>query len=303
MILQTTYAGAAFFAGDSIDNTNHQASVIGAVAAAHYIRAVAPAYGIPVVIHTDHCAKDILPWLDGLLDADELYYKEHGEPLFSSHMVDLSEEDVTWNIQITAKYLKRAAAMKQWLEMEIGVTGGMEDTVNHEHVDTSLLYTQSRDIHLIYTNLKQVSPYFSIAASFGNVHGVYKAGYAVLRPHLLRLHQEYVQEKEKTKTCKPVFFVFHGGSGSSAQDYADSIRFGTVKVNLDTDLQWAYLSGVRNYVMGKKDYLATQVGNPEGSDKSNKKYYHPRAWLREAEKSMTARVKDSFRDFNAVNQL
>ncbi|RMD41451.1 hypothetical protein DV735_g3709, partial [Chaetothyriales sp. CBS 134920] len=303
IILQTSQGGAAFFAGKGVKNDQQQASIAGAIAAAHYIRSIAPTYGIPVVLHTDHCAKKLLPWLDGLLDADEAYFKKTGEPLFSSHMIDLSEESVDYNIETTAKYLKRAAPMKQWLEMEIGITGGEEDGVNNESVDNASLYTQPEDIHRIYTTLKQISPYFSIAAGFGNVHGVYKPGNVKLHPELLDKHQKYVVEKEKTDSDKPVFLVFHGGSGSTKKEYSDAISYGVVKVNLDTDLQWAYLSGVRDYVLNKKDYLATQVGNPDGDDKPNKKYFDPRVWVREGEKTMTARVAEGLKDFNTANQL
>ena len=271
IILQMSQGGAAYFAGKGIENKNQEASIAGAVAGAHYIRAVAPSYGVPVVLHTDHCAKKLLPWLDGMLDADEKHNKEHGEPLFSSHMIDLSEESVEWNIKTTADYLKRAAPMKQWLEMEIGITGGEEDGVNNESVDNNSLYTQPEDIYEIYKALSPISPYFSIAAGFGNVHGVYKPGNVKLRPELLSKHQKYVAEKESTKNEKPVFLVFHGGSGSTKDDYKEAISYGVVKVNLDTDLQWAYLTGIRDYMFNKKDYVNTQVGNPEGEDKPNKK--------------------------------
>ncbi len=272
VILQLSQGGAAYFAGKGIDNKDQSASVAGSVAAAHYIRAVAPVYGIPVILHTDHCAKKLLPWLDGMLDADEKHFKEHGVPLFSSHMIDLSEESVDWNIKTTASYLKRAAPMKQWLEMEIGITGGEEDGVNNESVDNNSLYTQPEDIYEIYKALSEISPYFSIAAGFGNVHGVYKPGNVKLRPELLQKHQKYVHDKENTKDEKPVFLVFHGGSGSTKEDYKEAISYGVVKVNLDTDLQWAYTEGIRDYMWNKKDYVSTQVGNPEGEDKPNKKY-------------------------------
>ncbi|RVX68826.1 Fructose-bisphosphate aldolase 1 [Exophiala mesophila] len=303
IILQASQGGAAYFAGKGVKNGNQEASIAGAIAAAHYIRAVAPAYGIPVVLHTDHCAKKLLPWLDGMLDADEAYFKTHGEPLFSSHMIDLSEEEVAWNIETTAKYLKRAAPMKQWLEMEIGITGGEEDGVNNEDVDNNSLYTQPEDIHEIYTTLKKISPYFSIAAGFGNVHGVYKPGNVKLHPELLDKHQKYVKEKENTPTDKPVFLVFHGGSGSSKKEYTDAISYGVVKVNLDTDLQYAYLTGIRDYMLSKKDYVSSQVGNPDGEDKPNKKYFDPRVWVREGEKTMSVRVAEGLKDFNTAGQL
>ncbi|RMZ80857.1 hypothetical protein DV737_g2819, partial [Chaetothyriales sp. CBS 132003] len=303
IILQTSQGGAAYFAGKGVKNDKQQASIAGGIAAAHYIREIAPTYGVPVVLHTDHCAKKLLPWLDGLLDADEAYFKKTGEPLFSSHMIDLSEEPVDYNIETTAKYLKRAAPLKQWLEMEIGITGGEEDGVNNESVDNNALYTQPEDIHRIYATLKEISPYFSIAAGFGNVHGVYKPGNVKLHPELLDKHQKYVTEKEKTATDKPVFLVFHGGSGSTKKEYSDAISYGVVKVNLDTDLQWAYLSGIRDYILGKKDYLLQQVGNPDGEDKPNKKYFDPRVWVREGEKTMSARVAEGLKDFNTANQL
>jgi fructose-bisphosphate aldolase class II len=303
VILQTSQGGAAYFAGKGVDNKDQASSIAGAVAAAHYIRSIAPAYGVPVVLHTDHCAKKLLPWLDGMLDADEAYFKEHGEPLFSSHMIDLSEEQVDENIETTAKYLERAAPMKQWLEMEIGITGGEEDGVNNEDVDNNSLYTQPEDIYNIYKRLSSISPYFSIAAGFGNVHGVYKPGNVKLQPVLLQKHQAYVKEKESTTSDKPVYLVFHGGSGSSVDDFREAISYGVVKVNLDTDLQWAYLTGIRDYVLNKKDYIMSQVGNPEGEDKPNKKYYDPRVWVREGEKTMSKRVAIALEDFYTKNQL
>ncbi|MCJ1359107.1 MAG: Fructose-bisphosphate aldolase 1 [Icmadophila ericetorum] len=303
IILQMSQGGAAYFCGKGVSNSNQEASIAGAIAGAHYIRSVAPAYGIPVILHTDHCAKKLLPWLDGMLDEDEKYFKEHGEPLFSSHMIDLSEEEVGWNIQTTAKYLKRAAPMKQWLEMEIGITGGEEDGVNNESVDNNSLYTQPEDIYEIYKTLSTISPYFSIAAGFGNVHGVYKPGNVKLHPELLGKHQAYVKEKAGRKEEKPVFLVFHGGSGSTKQEYKDAIGYGVVKVNLDTDLQYAYLTGIRDYVLKKKDYIMTQVGNPDGEDKPNKKYFDPRVWVREGEKTMSVRVQEGLVDFNTAGQL
>ncbi|KAL2055904.1 hypothetical protein ABVK25_003546 [Lepraria finkii] len=303
VILQMSQGGAAYFCGKGVDNKDQTASIMGAVAGAHYIRSVAPCYGIPVVLHTDHCAKKLLPWLDGMLEHDEKHFKEHGEPLFSSHMIDLSEETVDYNIETTAKYLKRAAPMKQFLEMEIGITGGEEDGVNNEDVDNNSLYTQPEDIHRIYKTLSAISPYFSIAAGFGNVHGVYKPGNVRLHPELLSKHQKYVKDQENLKDDKPVFLVFHGGSGSSKQEYKDAISYGVVKVNLDTDLQYAYLTGIRDYVLKNKDYVLTQVGNPDGKDKPNKKYYDPRVWVREGEKTMSARVSEGLKDFNTAGQV
>jgi len=303
IILQTSQGGAAYFAGKGVDNKGQEASIAGAVAAAHYIRSIAPTYGIPVILHTDHCAKKLLPWLDGMLDADEAYFKEHGEPLFSSHMIDLSEEPVDWNLSTTATYLKRAAPMKQWLEMEIGITGGEEDGVDNTGVDNNSLYTQPEDIYEIYRTLSPISPYFSIAAGFGNVHGVYKPGNVKLHPELLAKHQQYVKDKIGAQEEKPVFLVFHGGSGSTKEEFKNAISYGVVKVNLDTDLQWAYLEGIRDYVQNKHDYIQTQVGNPDGEDKPNKKYYDPRVWVREGEKTMSKRVAIALEDFNTANQL
>ncbi|EWC47337.1 fructose-bisphosphate aldolase 1 [Drechslerella stenobrocha 248] len=303
IILQTSQGGAAYFAGKGVSNTDQYASIQGAIAGAHYIRSIAPAYGIPVVLHTDHCAKKLLPWLDGMLDADEAYFKQHGEPLWSSHMIDLSEEPKDENIATTAKYLKRVAPMKQWLEMEIGITGGEEDGVNNEDVDNASLYTQPEDIYEVYSALVAISPYFSIAAAFGNVHGVYKPGNVKLHPELLGKHQAYTKEKIGAKEDKPLFLVFHGGSGSSKEEFAAGISHGVIKVNLDTDLQWAYLTGIRDYVLNKKEYIMSQVGNPDGDDKPNKKYFDPRVWVREGEKTMTTRVKEALVDFNTAGQL
>lgn len=303
VILQMSQGGAAYFAGKGVSNENQKASVAGAVAAAHFIRSIAPIYGVPVVLHTDHCAKKLLPWLDGMMDADEAHFKEHGIPLFSSHMIDLSEESVDYNISTTAKYQARAAPWKQWIEMEIGITGGEEDGVNNEDVDNNSLYTQPEDIWQIYQTLSPISPYFSIAAGFGNVHGVYQPGNVKLMPDLLAKHQAFVASKLGSSDPKPVFLVFHGGSGSSVDEFQTAIGHGVIKVNLDTDLQWAYLEGHRNYITKNLEYLKTQVGNPDGPNKPNKKYYDPRVWVREGEKTMSARVKQALEDFKAVNSI
>ncbi|BFZ57568.1 Fructose-bisphosphate aldolase 1 [Savitreella phatthalungensis] len=304
IIIQVSQGGAAYFAGKGVKNDQQQASIAGGVAAAQFVRAIAPSYGIPVVMHSDHCAKKLLPWLDGMIDADEAYFKQHGEPLFSSHMIDLSEESKEDNIADTKRYLQRVAPMKQWLEMEIGITGGEEDGVNNEDVDNNSLYTQPEDIWDIQRTLSEVSPYFSIAAGFGNVHGVYKPGNVKLRPELLAKHNAYCAEQLKLpEGSKPVFFVFHGGSGSDVSDYHTAIDAAVVKVNVDTDCQFAYTVGIRDYVLNKKDYLMSQIGNPEGADKPNKKQYDPRVWVREGEKTMSARVAQSLKDFRASNTL
>ncbi|ODQ66155.1 hypothetical protein NADFUDRAFT_24459 [Nadsonia fulvescens var. elongata DSM 6958] len=303
VIIQASQGGAAYFAGKGVDNKNQEASIAGAIACALFVRSIAPTYGVPVVLHSDHCAKKLLPWFDGMLAADEAYYKEHGEPLFSSHMIDLSEESHEDNIAETAKYFKRAAKMNQWLEMEIGITGGEEDGVDNSHVDASRLYTQPEDIYRVYEALSPISPNFSIAAAFGNVHGVYKPGNVKLQPELLSDHQAFVKKQIGSSSDKPLYLVFHGGSGSAASEFQTGISNGVVKVNLDTDLQYAYLEGIRDYVLNKKDYIMTQVGNPEGEDKPNKKYFDPRVWVREGEKTMSARLTQSFKIFNAVNTV
>jgi fructose-bisphosphate aldolase class II len=303
IILQVSNGGAAYFAGKGVSNSNQEASITGAVAAANFIRSIAPVYGIPVVIHSDHCARKLLPWLDGMLDADEAYFKQHGEPLFSSHMIDLSEEDHDENIATTKKYFERAAKMNQWLEMEIGMTGGEEDGVDNTNADSAKLYTQPEDVFKVHQTLAPISPNFSIAAAFGNVHGVYKPGNVKLKPELLGQHQEYAKKALKTDNKHPLYLVFHGGSGSTQEDFNLAISNGIVKVNLDTDCQYAYLVGIRDYVLKKKDYIMSQVGNPEGEDKPNKKYFDPRVWVREGEKTMSARIKEAFDIYNTANTL
>ncbi|TPX67691.1 fructose-bisphosphate aldolase [Spizellomyces sp. 'palustris'] len=303
VIIQFSNGGGAFFGGKGLDNKNQEASVIGSVAGAHYIRAVAKAYGIPVLVHSDHCAKKLLPWFDGMLEADEAYFKQHGEPLFSSHMLDLSEESKAENIEICKKYLKRMAAIGCLLEMEIGITGGEEDGVNNEDVDNASLYTQPEDIWDIYREFSEITDLFTIAAAFGNVHGVYKPGNVKLHPELLGKHQAFVKEKLGAKNDKPVFFVFHGGSGSTAQEIKTAVGNGVVKMNIDTDTQWAYWDGLRKFYESKKAYLQTQIGNPEGEDKPNKKYYDPRVFIREAEKTMIARVRQAFDELSSTGKL
>ncbi|KAI8093870.1 fructose-bisphosphate aldolase, class II [Halteromyces radiatus] len=303
IIIQFSNGGAAYIAGKGLSNKNQEASVIGAVAGAQYVRAVAKAYGIPVVLHSDHCAKKLLPWFDGMLAADEEYFKANGVPLFSSHMLDLSEESKEENIEICLKYLKRMAPMGCLLEMEIGITGGEEDGVNNEDVDNAALYTQPEDIWDIYQAFSKVTDLFSIAAAFGNVHGVYKPGNVHLHPELLEKHQAYVAKQLGGEQTKPVYFVFHGGSGSTEQEIATAVSNGVVKMNVDTDTQWAYWVGLKNYYEEKKDYLQAQVGNPDGADKPNKKYYDPRVFIREAEKTMIKRVQQACKDLGNVDVL
>ncbi|CCH62125.1 hypothetical protein TBLA_0G01820 [Henningerozyma blattae CBS 6284] len=304
IILQTSNGGAAYFAGKGVSNEGQNASIRGSVAAAHYIRSIAPAYGIPVVLHSDHCAKKLLPWFDGMLEADEAYFKANGEPLFSSHMLDLSEENDDENIATCVKYFKRMTKMNQWLEMEIGITGGEEDGVNNEHVEKHKMFTSSETVYSVYEALAPISPNFSIAAAFGNVHGVYKPGNVVLSPQILAEHQVYASKKlNKPEGSKPIYLVFHGGSGSTKQEFQTAIKNGVVKVNLDTDCQYAYLTGIRDYVLKKKDYIMSQVGNPDGADKPNKKYFDPRVWVREGEKTMSARITEGLEIYNTCNQL
>lgn len=303
IILQASQGGAAYFAGKGVSNTNQEASIAGAIAAAHYIRAIAPTYGIPVVLHTDHCAKKLLPWFDGMLEADEEFFAKTGQPLFSSHMLDLSEETDDENIATCVKYFKRMTKMGQFLEMEIGITGGEEDGVNNEHVSKDTLYTKPETVYAVHEALAPISPNFSIAAAFGNVHGVYKPGNVQLRPEILGEHQRYAQKKIGTDYKHPLFLVFHGGSGSSQSEFDEAIKDGVVKVNLDTDCQYAYLTGVRDYVLNKKDYLMTPVGNPDGADKPNKKYFDPRVWVREGEKTMSARITEALEIFHTKGQI
>jgi fructose-bisphosphate aldolase class II len=303
IILQTSQGGAAYFAGKGVDNKDQTGSIEGAIAAAHYVRSIAPAYGIPVVLHTDHCAKKLLPWFDGMLKADEEFFAKNGTPLFSSHMLDLSEETDEENIATCVKYFTRMAKIGQFLEMEIGITGGEEDGVNNENVDKESLYTSPETVFKVHEALAPISPDFSIAAAFGNVHGVYKPGNVVLRPSILGDHQAYARKQLNSDKPFPLFLVFHGGSGSTQEEFDTAIKNGVVKVNLDTDCQWAYLSGVRDYVLNKKDYLMTQVGNPDGEDKPNKKYFDPRVWVREGEKSMSKRIAEALDIFHTKGQL
>lgn len=303
IILQTSNGGAAYFAGKGVSNEGQNASIRGSVAAAHYIRSIATAYEIPVILHSDHCAKKLLPWYDGMLAADEEYFKKNGEPLFSSHMLDLSEESDEENIGTCVKYFKRMSAMQQWLEMEIGITGGEEDGVNNENVDKDSLYTKPEQVYAVYEALSPISPNFSIAASFGNVHGVYK-GEMALAPEILADHQKYTASKiGAPATSKPLYLVFHGGSGSTDKQFHTGIDNGVVKVNLDTDCQYAYLTGIRDYVLNKKDYIMTMVGNPTGEDAPNKKYFDPRVWVREGEKTMSTRISHAFEVFRTQNTL
>lgn len=302
VIIQLSNGGASFYAGKGLSNDGQKSAILGAVSAAYHVHTVAEAYGVPVILHTDHAAKKLLPWIDGLLDASEKHFASTGKPLFSSHMLDLSEESLTENIDICKKYLARMAKMGMTLEIELGITGGEEDGVDNSHVDASKLYTQPEDVAYAYNELSKISPNFTIAASFGNVHGVYKPGNVVLSPEILGASQKYIQAE--SATCdKPVNFVFHGGSGSEPAKIQEAIGYGVIKMNLDTDMQWAFWNGIRLFYIDKEAYLQGQLGNPEGSDKPNKKYYDPRVWLRKGEEAVIERLKVSYGDLNCINVL
>lgn len=302
VIIQFSNGGAHFNAGKGLDNENQKAAIAGSIAGAKHVHLLAEAYGIPVILHTDHCAKKLLPWIDGLLDAGEKHFAETGKPLYSSHMIDLSEEPIEENIEICKQYLARMDKMGMTLEIELGITGGEEDGVDNTGVDNSLLYTQPEEVAYAYEELKKVSDRFTIAASFGNVHGVYKPGNVKLTPKILKNSQEYIQEKYKTGP-NPVDFVFHGGSGSTIEEIREAISYGVIKMNIDTDMQYAFMSGIRDYMKNKNAYLQSQIGNPEGDDKPNKSFYDPRKWLREGEKAFIERLKQAFEDLNNVNTL
>lgn len=301
-ILQFSNGGAQFYAGKALNNDGQRACIAGAVSAALHVHALAEMYGATVVLHTDHAAKKLLPWIDGLLDAGEAYFKAHGKPLFSSHMLDLSEETLEENIEICSRYLERMSRIGMTLEIELGVTGGEEDGVDNSGVDSAKLYTQPEDVAFAYEQLSKISKRFTIAASFGNVHGVYKPGNVKLQPIILKNSQDYIARKFGT-SAQPIDFVFHGGSGSSLEEIREAISYGVIKMNIDTDTQWAFWDGVRGFYKKNEAYLQGQIGNPEGDDKPNKKYYDPRAWLRKGEESFKARLKQAFTDLNNLGTL
>ncbi len=303
VILQFSNGGAHFFAGKGLSNQGEQAAIAGAVSGAHHVHQLAELYGVYVILHTDHAAKKLLPWIDGMLDAGEKFYATHGKPLYSSHMIDLSEEPIEENIEICKTYLQRMSKMDMTLEIELGVTGGEEDGVDNTDVDSSKLYTQPQEVAYAYEELSKISPRFTIAAAFGNVHGVYKPGNVKLEPKILNNSQKFIREKYGLDAEKPIDFVFHGGSGSSVEEIREAISYGAIKMNIDTDLQWAFWDGVRDFYQEKEAYLQTQIGNPEGADKPNKKLYDPRNWLRKAEVSFIERLKQAFEDLNNVNTL
>lgn len=302
VMIQFSNGGSVFYAGKGLSNENQRAAIAGAISGAKHVHYMSEEYGVPVILHTDHAAKKLLPWIDGLLDAGERHFKSWGKPLYSSHMLDLSEEPLKENIEICKRYLERMSKMEMTLEIELGVTGGEEDGVDNTGLDNALLYTQPEDVAFAYEELSSVSDQFTIAAAFGNVHGVYKPGNVKLTPKILDNSQKYVQQKFGLEE-KPLFFVFHGGSGSSRDDIREAISYGVVKMNIDTDTQWATWDGVRKYEASHREYLQAQIGNPEGEEKPNKKYYDPRAWLREGEKSEIERLKVAFEDLNCIDRL
>ncbi|KQC29761.1 class II fructose-bisphosphate aldolase [Flagellimonas eckloniae] len=302
VIIQFSNGGAQFNAGKGLSNENQKAAILGAVAGAKHVHQMAEAYGATVILHTDHCAKKLLPWIDGLLDASEEHFAATGKSLFSSHMIDLSEEPIEENIEICKGYLARMSKMGMTLEIELGVTGGEEDGVDNTDVDSSKLYTQPEEVAYAYEELSKVSPKFTVAAAFGNVHGVYKPGNVTLTPKILKNSQEFISEKYGVEH-NDIDFVFHGGSGSTVEEIREAIGYGVIKMNIDTDLQYAFLEGVRNYIQDKSSYLQGQIGNPDGDDKPNKKFYDPRVWLREGEKTFVGRLKKAFEDLNNINTL
>ncbi len=301
VIIQFSNGGGLFYGGKALDNAGEKAAIAGSISGAMHIHQMAEYYGIPVIIHTDHAARKLLPWIDGLLDAGEKFYQQHGKPLFSSHMLDLSEESLEQNVETCKRYLERMSKIGMTLEIELGITGGEEDGVDHSDIHSSRLYTQPEDVAYAYQQLSDISPRFTIAASFGNVHGVYKPGNVKLEPIILKNSQHYIQEKFHT-TANPVSFVFHGGSGSEPEKIKEAISYGVVKMNIDTDTQWAYWEGVLKFYKKNEAYLQGQLGNPDGEEKPNKKYYDPRAWLRDGEKNLVERLKIAFQDLNAIGR-
>ncbi len=301
VIIQFSNSGSAFFAGKSLANDKQQASIVGAVAAAKYVHEVSDLYGVPVLLNTDHAAKKLLPWVDGMIRQGEEFFKNHGKPLFTSHMLDVSEEPLKENIEVSKRYLEKLTKLDMYLEIELGVTGGEEDGVDNTGVESSKLYTQPEEVSQAYEELMKVSDHFVIAASFGNVHGVYKPGNVKLEPAILKNSQDFIRRKFKTKN-NPVNFVFHGGSGSEPEAIREAIGYGVIKMNIDTDIQWAFWDGVHNFYKKNQEFLQSQLGNPKGPDAPNKKYYDARVWLREGETSIKTRLAQAYQELNALNR-
>ena len=301
VIVQFSSGGCQFFSGKGLSNEDHQSAIAGGISGAMHVHQMAEMYGVTAILHTDHCARKILPWIDGLLDAGEEFYQMHGKPLYSSHMIDLSDEPIEQNIETCKKYLERMNKIDMTLEIELGVTGGEEDGVDNTDIDSSKLYTQPEEVAYAYEQLIEISNNFTVAAAFGNVHGVYRPGNVKLTPIILHNSQQYIQDKYQTND-KPINFVFHGGSGSSPEDIKEAISYGAIKMNIDTDLQWGFTTGVRDYFANYTDYVQKQIGNPEGDDIPNKKYYDPRKWMREGELTFIERLTKSFEDLNNINR-
>jgi len=299
-IIQFSNGGCQFYAGKGLSNTDEEAAIAGGISGAVHVHQMAELYGASIILHTDHAAKKLLPWIDGLLEAGEEFYAVHGKPLYSSHMIDLSEEPIEENIELCKKYLKRMSAIDMTLEIELGITGGEEDGVDNTDVDVSKLYTQPEEVAYAYEELMKISDKFTVAAAFGNVHGVYKPGNVVLTPKILDNSQKFIEEKYNTEK-QPINFVFHGGSGSSQAEITEGISYGVIKMNIDTDLQWGFTEGVRDYFLANNDYVKSQIGNPEGEEKPNKKYYDPRAYNRAGELTFKTRLTRSFNDLNNIN--
>ncbi|WP_373494612.1 class II fructose-bisphosphate aldolase [Aquiflexum sp.] len=301
VIIQFSNGGGQFFAGKGVGNENQIGAIQGSISGALHVHRMAEAYGVPVVLHTDHCAKKLLPWIDGLLEEGKAYYAAYKRPLYSSHMLDLSEEPVEENIKISVKYFKEFKKLEMGIEIELGVTGGEEDGVDNTDIDSSKLYTQPSEVAYAYEHLREVGDLFTVAAAFGNVHGVYKPGNVSLKPVILKNSQDYINQKFGT-TGKPLFFVFHGGSGSTTEEIREANSYGSVKMNIDTDQQWAFWEGVKNYYKANEGYLQSQLGNPDSPDGPNKKYYDPRVWLRKGEESFIKRLELAFDMLNAINR-
>lgn len=301
VIVQFSNGGASFYAGKSVSNEGQNAAIQGAISGAMHVHLMAEHYGVPIILHTDHCAKNLLPWIDGLLAAGKNYFEKNGQPLFSTHMLDLSEEPLHENIEISSEYFKKMAPLGMGIEIELGITGGEEDGVDNSDVDSSRLYTQPEEVAEAWDALRQIGDIFTVAASFGNVHGVYKPGNVELRPEILKNSQEYIKAKFGTED-KPVYFVFHGGSGSEPEKIKEATSYGSIKMNIDTDVQWAMWDGIHNYYNDKKGYLQSQIGNPDGEDSPNKKYYDPRVWLRKGEESIVKRLERAFDELNAIGR-
>lgn len=301
VIIQLSHGGSHFVSGKSLTNGNLNASVLGAISAARHVHLLAESYGVAVILHTDHAGRNLLPWVASMLSHGERHHLQTGRPLFSSHMLDLSEESIEENLEISSVYFERMKRMGMSIEIELGITGGEEDGVDNSSVDSSSLYTQPSDVAFAYSRLMEISPLFTIAAAFGNVHGVYKPGNVKLKPEILKMSQEYVRRMFNLPAEKPVSFVFHGGSGSSKDEITEAISYGAVKMNIDTDLQWSLWEGVKDFYQSKEEYLQLQIGNPDGTDVPNKKYYDPRVWLRKGEEAVVARLKKAYEDLNSLD--